>query len=407
MARAEAQVNAGAYGEAIAALESMGAQPQPEAEARRLWALAMAHVRAGRPRAALPHLERLVSLAPANASVRLELAAALESAGQTERARYHYALARGANLSGDLAQEVDRRIDRIDRAKNWEGSFRFAYTPESNAARRTAAETVVIGDLPFRLKSASRAQPAKGVELAFGLAALPKLGEDLRLRFGASLDARLYDGGAPDDIQARAELGFLQFGDHRRRFGGGLILGQRWIDSKPYSSSRGLYLNWGRALDSRARTNLSFTLLREQIDYERRTASGTTRSVLAASLTHIASQRLQLSFGLQLERTDDVLASEAGDTGAITLGARYAFRGGLLADLTMTFSRQERDGPDSLLGITRSDHRQNIDLKLTHRDWAVGGFAPVLELGVEKQRSTNTLYSYDNQRILIGVTRRF
>ena len=89
IARAEAQVNAGDYATASSALQGMGPQAVREAELRRLWALSMAHIRQGRPRAALPWLDRLVSLAPDAVNYRLELANALEAAGQAERARYH------------------------------------------------------------------------------------------------------------------------------------------------------------------------------------------------------------------------------------------------------------------------------------------------------------------------------
>jgi len=407
LARAEAQVNAGDYGTAISALRDMGTQAVREAELRRLWALSMAHVRQGRPRAAQPFLDRLVSLAPDAVTYRLELANALEAAGQPERARYHYALARGAALPPPLATEVTRRIDRIDRARVWEGNFRFAIVPESNPARRTASDTILIGDLPFKLKDGSRAQPARGIELGLGLAALPQLGPDLRLRLGAAVDARLYGEGEPDDVQARAELGLLHFGDRNRRLGAGLTLGKRWIDGEPYANTRGVYLTWGRSIDARARSALNLTLIRERTDYEAPGTEPATRSIAAASLSHTVTPRLQLSFGLQLERTESVLATEAGQGGAVTLGARYAFEGGLLAELTLALGRHEREGPDRLLGIVREDRRQSLTLKLTHRDWAVAGFAPVLELGAERQDSTNDLYSYENHRALLGITRRF
>lgn len=407
IARAESQVEAADYGAAIAALRAMGPLADRDRELRRLWALAIAHQRSGRPRAALPLLEKLVSLAPENVTYRLELGAALERAGQTDRARYHYDLSRGAGLEPALAQEVGRRIDRLDRDKSWEGSFSLALAPESNAARRTAAETIVIGDLPFQLNPNSRAQPAQGLDLGLGFAALPRIGTDLRLRLGAGVEARLYDGAAPDDIQARAELGLLHLGDRSRRIGAGLTLGRRWIDGAPYSVSRGVYLSWGQALDAAARTNLSVTLIRERTAYDRRNVGDATRTILSARLARLVTPQLQVHLGLQVERTDSPTASEAGQGAALTIGARYAFRGGLLADLEVGLGRQERDGPDSLLGIVREDDRQSIDLRLTHRDWAVGGFAPVLELGVERQRSTNTLYSYDNRRASIGLTRKF
>ncbi|MFG6532049.1 MULTISPECIES: surface lipoprotein assembly modifier [unclassified Sulfitobacter] len=407
IARAEAQVNAGDYGTAISALQRMGPQAVRDAELRRLWALSMAHVRQGRPRAALPWLDRLVSLAPDAVTYRLELANTLEAAGQAERARYHYSLARGAALPPSLAEEVTRRIDQIDRDRIWEGNFRFAIVPESNPAKRTAADTIMIGDLPFKLKDGSRAQSARGIELGLGLAALPRLGPDLRLRLGAALDARLYEEVAPDDVQARAELGLLHFGDRNRRLGAGITLRKRWIDGEAYANTRGVYLTWGQSIDARARSRLDLTLIRERTDYEAPGTKPATRSVAAASLSHTATPRLQLSFGLQLELTESELATEAGQAGAVTLGARYAFEGGLLAELTLALGRHEREGPDSLLGIVREDRRQSLSMKLTHRDWAVAGFAPVLELGVERQDSSNDLYSYENHRVLLGITRRF
>src|SRR5690606_17298459 len=254
LTRAEAMVNAGDHDGAIAALRALGPLPDRPAEIRRQWALAMAHVRGGMPRAALPHLERLVSLAPGGATFRLELAATLERVGQTDRARHHYRLAQGARLPPALAAEVVRRIDRIDRDRAWEGSFRFALVPESNPARRTAAETLVIGDIPFTLKPGARAQPAQGVDLGLGLVALPRLGPDLRLRLGGQTDARLYGGKAPDDIRARLELGLLHLGDRSRRLGAGLTFGRRWIEGDAYSETRGGYLTWGRALDADEQT---------------------------------------------------------------------------------------------------------------------------------------------------------
>ena len=100
----------------------------------------------------------------------------------------------------------------------------------------------MIGDLPFKLKDGSRAQSARGIELGLGLAALPRLGPDLRLRLGAALDARLYEEVAPDDVQARAELGLLHFGDRNRRLGAGITLRKRWIDGEAYANTRGVYL---------------------------------------------------------------------------------------------------------------------------------------------------------------------
>lgn len=405
--QAEAQIVNGAAPEGIAALSTLGPQPDATLEQRRLWALAMAQARADRPRAALPHLDRLVSLDPKNPTYRLELAAALDRAGQTDRARYHYDLAQGAGLDPDLGQEIARRIDRIDRSKFWEGNFAIALTPESNAARRTAADTIFIGNLPFRLRPEAQAKAAQGLKIDLGIAALPKLGADLRARLGLSTEARLFEGSTPDDIQTTAELGLVHLGDRSRRIGAGLLLSKRWIDGANYARSRGGFLTWSRSLGMAARSSMAVTLLRDVTDYDGAPFRQTTRTLGALRLTHLASSQMQLRLGLSLERSDSRLPWESGDRASFSIGAQYAFRGGILADLELSTGTLTRDATDPFFGVRRKDDRHIAQIRLTHRDWTLGGFAPVLELGLEKQRSSNSIYSYDNTRAAIGLTRRF
>jgi len=405
--QAEAQILEGAADDGIAALTILGPQPDRANELRRLWALAMAEARSDRPRAALPHLERLVSLAPENPTYRVELAAALDRAGQKDRARYHYDLARGAGLDPDLGQEISRRIDRIDRSKSWEGSFAFALTPESNAARRTAADTVFIGNLPFRLRPEAQAKAAQGVKLNLGFAALPAFSPDLRGRIGLSTEARLFEGATPDDVQTTAELGLVHFADRSRRIGGGLLFSKRWIDGAYYSTSQGGYLTWSQSLGAAARSGVAVTLLHDVTDFDGAARRQTTRNLSALRFTHLVSGQMQLRLGLTVERSDSHLPWESGDRNSLSIGAQYAFRGGLLVDLELSTGQLTRDAIDPLFGVRRKDDRRVAQLRLTHRDLTLGGFAPVLELGIERQRSTNNIYSYDNTRAALGLTRRF
>lgn len=385
-------------------LDPRGSRAQ---ELRRLWALAMAYARSDRPRAALPYLEKLVSLAPENPTYRVELAAALERAGHVDRARYHYNLTRGAGLDADLEGEIYRRIDRIDRGKFWEGHFAIAWTPESNAARRTAADTISIGDLAFRLRPEAQAKAAQGVKLNFGVAALPALAPDFRARLGVSTESRLFEGDTPDDVQATMDLGLIHFGDRSRRIGAGLLFGKRWINGAEYSKSKGGYLSWGRSLGAEARSGVSITVLHELTTFDDAPLRTTTRNMASLRLTHLVSSQMQLNLGVSLEQNESRLKWETGDRMSLNIGTRYAFRGGLLMDLELSTAKLTRDAPDPLFGVTRKDDRHIAQIKLIHRDWAMGGFVPVLELGIEKQRSTNRIYSYDNTRTALGLTRQF
>jgi hypothetical protein len=349
----------------------------------------------------------LVSLDPANPTYRLELAIQLEATAQADRARYHFEIARGADLSPAVAADVAQRIDRIDRNKSWEGFFKFALIPESNAAKRTDAETVFIGSLPVTLAPSSRPKPAQGVNIGAGIALLPALSRDLRARVGVSVDARLFDGAAPDDVNLRGELGLLALGDRNRALGAGLLLGQRWIDGDVYSAARGGYLSFGQTLGAAARSNLSLTLLHDRTDYARRGLADLDRTILSARLTHLVTPQLQLRLGAQLDHSDSRAAWERGRGAGVTLGARYAFAGGLLVDLEISAQKNKRDAVDPFFLILREDSRRNARLRLTNRNWSFHGFAPVLELGVERQDSTNTFYDYSNTSALLGFTRQF
>lgn len=124
-------------------------------------------------------------------------------------------------------------------------------------------------------------------------------------------------------------------------------------------------------------------------------------------LTHLVSSQMQLNLGVSLEQNESRLKWETGDRMSLNIGTRYAFRGGLLMDLELSTAKLTRDAPDPLFGVTRKDDRHIAQIKLIHRDWAMGGFVPVLEIGIEKQRSTNRIYSYDNTRTALGLTRQF
>lgn len=398
------------HGDYASALETLNQLPQQASlgdEQRRLWALAIAHAKSNKPRSSLVFLERLVSLAPENPKYRLELASALEKSGQVERARHHYDWSRGANLTPDLAHEVARRIDKIDRAKRWEGSFEIALTPETNAAKKTNVQTIEIGELSFKLRPESRAKPAQGLKLGFGLAAQPVLSSDLRGRLGFSTKMRIFDGETQDDLQASAELGLVHLGDNDRKLGAGLLFGRRWIDGKSYSSSTGAYVTLGRSIGLEARSHVSFTLLQDQTQYIGATYRNSVRTLISSQFGHLATPKLQLRAGFQFERTDSNLEFESGGGTSINIGAQYLFQGGVLLDLEFRRGDLQRDGPNPFFGVVRKDSRNELKVKIVNRNWNVWNFSPVLEIGMEQQYSTIPIYSYKNTSAAIGLTRKF
>jgi len=371
---------------------------------RRLWILGVANNRAGRPRDAVAPLARLVAQVPGNPVFRLELATALIRSNQTERARYHLELVQGANLPPALRTRVQSELDRLAKPRPWQGYLRFALIPESNAARRTAADSLNFGGLVFGIDPNARAKPANGVELGFGLAALPRLGESLRGRIGADLQARVFDGNAPDDVTLRLGAALLHFGDGGRQLSFELYASQRWLDNRKYALTKGVVLGYTRTLGPKARVSAS--LLRENIDYS---TGGFTlaRSALSVRLAYVARPQLVLRIGARVEDRSSRGGNLAGQAAGLTIGGDYAFAGGLRFGLDLSYDRNAFDGLHPLFGVERIDNKVSAAMQLTNQNWNYMGFAPVLKLGLERQRSSIVVNSYSNLSASIGMTRSF
>ncbi|MBL4917925.1 surface lipoprotein assembly modifier [Szabonella alba] len=404
IAAAERAIAAGRHAEGLAMAEAV--QPRDEAETvRRLWAIAVGYGRQGRPRAAIVPLERLVALQPADPRWRLELAAALAETGQQDRARYHYELARGAdNLAPPIRRALEQRLDALDRDKNWYLDFRLALIPESNAEKRTGAERVTIGGLQFGINPNARERPATGLDFGLGVTLLPQLAPDLRARLSAQFDARLFDGNASDDVTLRMGAGLLRFADHGQRLSADLFTTRRWLAGRAYTRSVGLELGYSRRISERM--TFGATLLRDRTDYLS-TPFHADRNALFLQAMHVVSSQLLLRGGLRFENRRSANPGLAGDAAGISLGGQYLFAGGLRVALDLHFDRNDFDGLHPLFGIRRQDRRQQAVIQITNANWNYKGFAPVLKLGYDRQKSTVIMNDYRNLSAAIGFTRSF
>ena len=401
---AERAIAEGRVAEGIALAEA--ARPgDGDTEIRRLWALVTGYARQGRPRAAIAPLERLVALYPGDTRFRLELASALAEIGQDERARYHFELARGAQaLSTADRANIDARIDALDKRKQWEGHFRLALIPESNAEKRTGAERVTIGGLNFGINPNARERAATGLDIGFGLTALPVLAPDLRAQIGFRLDGRIFDGKASDDVTLRLGAGLIRFADRGQRFSAEVFASRRWLADRPYTRAAGLELGYSRRLSDRG--SLGFTLLGDRTDYIG-TPFHTDRGAVHVSAVHLVSSQLLLRGGLRFETRKSANAGLAGQASGMSLGAQYLFEGGLRVALDLHFDRNAFDGAHPLFGLRRIDRRGQAVMQITNANWNYGGFAPVLKLGYERQKSTIVLNDYRNLSASVGLTRSF
>ncbi len=394
-----------AGGDAAGALQTVAEYQAGDAVAlqRLMWLRALANMRLGQPAAALPDLERLVATYPRVPQYRLELAAALGRLGQAERALYHIEIARSA----DLPEAVDRRVaayaQELENPQIFSGHISFAIVPESNAAKRTSATEVTLFGLPFVINPNVRARSATGLEVNAGLTASPRLGDGLTARFGASTRLRFFDGNAPDDYTARVFAGLVQGHLETGQTRAEIFATQRWLDKRDYSRSLGVTLAHARRLTPA--TRLDGQITREHLRY--RTGARMQRNLGSIGLRHALNPQLEFRIAGRVERRSASQDTLAGRMEGITLGAQYRFEGGVQLGLTLDHERNRYDGLHPLFGVARDDRRSLARLDLAHSQWNWNGFAPVLRLSYERQRSTIILNDYRNLGASFGVTRRF
>jgi outer membrane protein len=362
-------------------------------------------VQGNRPRAAIPHLERLVSRFPSDPRPRLGLALALFEIEDDVRARFHFERVLAAALPEPIIERVERHLEAIDARRAWQGNLIVNLAPESNAARRTDARTISIGGARFRLDPDARAKPATGLHLAGGVVHLAPLARDLRLHLGLAGNGRLYRDDDLNDVALRAELGLLMLRDRGAEWSGGISLQRRWAGGGGFYRAPGIYAGHGLRLDPVTRASVRGEV--EYVEHDELPGLDGPRLRLGASLFRAQTPRLTLRARAFATRTDARLGYESGTEGGFSLGASYALTGGLVPSVDLAYANALRDARSPLFPERRREERFEIAVSVLHRSLQYRGFAPQVGIAHEMRRSNIVLYDYDTTRLLFGVSRQF
>jgi hypothetical protein len=93
----------------------------------------------------------------------------------------------------------------------------------------------------------------------------------------------------------------------------------------------------------------------------------------------------------------------------VSMGLSYMFEGGVIAGGNITATRSKADAANPLLpryGPARDTHLR-VAGSLMHRDFTFQGFAPVLNVSLERQFSNVPMRAWRNMGASIGATRSF
>lgn len=357
----------------------------------------------GRDRDAAVELRRLVDERPDSQLARLELAGLLAKLGDEDAAGRELRALQAGSLPPHVARLVDRFSDALRARRSHGASLELAIAPDSNINRATRRDTLgtVLGD--FELNEDAKAR--SGLGFALRGQAFQRLLHDgeLPLLVRLSATAELYGQTAFNtyalDIAAGPEL---RIGRGRLQAEAGA--GQRWLGSGPYLRYLRIGATGTRPIGSRAQARLQASAIWQ--DNRLNDLQDGRGLSMSGSLERALGERTGLIVRGGIDRFD------ARDPAYSSLGWRVGLGGWRELGRTTLFANadlgQSRyDDRLLLLPEPRADRFGSISLGATMRQFRVRGFAPLVRVTVEHNRSNISIYDYRRVRTEVGIARAF
>ena len=377
--------------------------PNGEVRAEARFRMARLLAREGRTIDAAVVLRRVVGENPQATPARLELAGLLAKLGQEELALRELRSLRTASLPPAMARFVDRWSAALQAGKPFGVQVELAVAPDSNINRATRSETLgtVIGDFVFDDASKERS----GIGAAFRGAGHARFDLSRRVTVVARAtgDASLYRDSQFNDIAAEVSVGpEMRLG--RARLTLDLGAGQQWHGMEPYQRSVRAAGSATFAVDSVSQARID-GVLRWTDNRVNELQDGRGWS-LRGRYERALSPQLSLSASLALDRfvaRDDAYSTRSWLAGI----AAYRDIGRTTFSLGADIGRLKGDARLALLPEARDELFTRISLGAVARQFTLAGFAPVVRLSFERNRSNVAFYDYRRTRTEFGVSRAF
>jgi len=335
--------------------------------------------------------------------VRLELARVLDLMGDESGARRALREAQAGGLPPDVARFVDRYSAALRSRKTLGASIELAIAPDTNVNRATRSNTLgtVLGD--FTLNEDAQEKSGVGAALAAQAYARHDVAGNVTIvaRGGASAD--LYRESDFNDVSLGLAVGpEMRFGGDRIALEAGRTW--RWYAGHPFSTTSTIGINYFHPIDRQSQLRAIATV--GDIDNKLNPLQDGQGYTLSLSYERALSQRAGLGISLVADRQDARDPGYALTSGQLSvLGYREIGAATLVA--TLSYGRVEADARQFIFARRRVDDLYRLSLGATFRQFAVGGFAPLVRLTAERNRSSIELHDYQRLRAEFGITRSF
>jgi len=365
--------------------------------------LAMLYVREHRYNEAGVLFRQILDEQPDAQRVRLELANVLALLGDDAAARKELRAARAGGLPPDVAAMVDRYSAALRSRKPVGGSVQIGIASDTNVNRATRSDTLgtVIGD--FVLNEDAKAH--SGLGLSFdgqGYGRVP-LGTTSSMLFTLSGSGNLYRQKRFDDVNVIARAG-PEFDIGKNRLNASIGIGRRWYADRVYTTAIGGRVDVTHPLSGVAQLRISVAGDKVR-NHANRLESGWVYSG-SAILEHALSARSGAGLAVSGIRRSLRDPGYSNTSGEVT-GFVYREAGRTTVTGSLSLGRLVADKRLLLFPEKRSEWLVRGTLGATFRQATVHGFAPTVQLTLERNRSTVELYDYRRAALEIGIIRAF
>jgi len=348
-------------------------------------------------------LRQIVDERPAAAPTRLELAQLLNRMGDKEGAWREIRAIHAGGLPPAVARLIDRYSEALRTQRPFGASFEIALAPDSNINRATRSDTLgtVLGD--FQIAGDAKAKSGTGLSLHAQTYRRLPLGSDASLLFRLTGSADLYRQNQFNDIAADLAVGpELNLGRNRLQLELGAT--QRWFGRKPFMRSARAAGTLSHPLGGRTLIRLSGSaaLVDNQLNdlQDGKTYSGQLGVERALSTT----TGIAANFGIDRQSLKDSGYSTTGWQVGLTA---WRDMGRMTLTVGAEFGRLHADERLSLFPLRRADRYSRLSIGATFRQLQFRGFAPLIRLSIERNRSSVEFYDYRRTRTELGFVRAF
>jgi hypothetical protein len=348
-------------------------------------------------------LRAILDEKPDSTSVRLKLATMLHQMGDEDSALRELRALHSADLPPAVARFVDRITAALQASKPFGVQFEIALAPDSNINRAPGSETLgtIFGDFTFDEDAKRRSGIGAAIRgVAHGRTSI---GRDISIVARATTDLNLYRDKRFNDISAELSAG-PEFRLLGTRFTADVGLGRRWYGMKPYQRQLRISGSATRALDAVSQIRVDASLRRSNnMVNDLQDGRGVT---LRAQYERALSTQMSLGATVTTDRfsaRDRAYSTRSWTAGLTT----HRDMGRMTLSFGAEMGRLKADERLDILPQARRDRLTRFTMGAVFRQFTVEGFAPLLRIVVERNRSNVEFYDYKRTRTEIGVSRAF